>query len=243
MTDVNDRTVAEAGTGTGTAAAAPPSAPVRALAGTGIALTVLCVVTVLTLHVVPPTSAISPVRRTISEYGLSSLSWAFNLGVVALAAGSAAVLAAQLGRFRSASRTGLVFGAVWIVALLVLVVFPKHNWAVGPSTSGTVHRMASLVAFLVLPFAVLLLQWRRARAGSALARWGCGLAVLGLAWFLPIAVAIATRSVSGLPWWQAVPLGLVERGMAASEVAAVIVVGVDALRRRPVTPDPRPAAG
>lgn len=56
------------------------------------------------------------------------------------------------------------------------------------------------------------------------------LAVGGLAWFLPIVIAMATRSPDALPWWQAIPLGLVERGLAFTEVLDLLTVGIAGLR-------------
>jgi hypothetical protein len=59
------------------------------------------------------------------------------------------------------------------------------------------------------------------------ARW---LAVVSLLWFLPIVGAVALAPVTGTPWWQAIPLGLVERGLLVCEVAAVLALAVWALR-------------
>jgi hypothetical protein len=44
------------------------------------------------LHVVEPSSRVSPVRRTISEYALLDNGWVFDVAVLMLAAGSLAVL-------------------------------------------------------------------------------------------------------------------------------------------------------
>jgi hypothetical protein len=179
------------------------------------------------LHVLPPTNRISPVTRTISEYALTSSAWAFNLGVLLLVAASIAVLGglSVLGRIRIAS-VATVFGALWAAGLLTLVSFPKHNWALGAvSTSGQVHRLASLVAFLALPVAVISTARRRGRASHpAPARWAFWLGVLALAWFSPLLYAVLTAPLTGTPWWQAIPLGLVERGLALTEVLAVVAL-------------------
>ena len=76
--------------------------------------------------------------------------------------GSLAILPSLVltGRARRGS-LGVALGAVWSAALLLVMIFPKHNWAVGPSTNGQIHRVASIVAFLCLPIAVLLLTRRR----------------------------------------------------------------------------------
>ena len=41
---------------------------------------------------------------------------------------------------------------------------------------------------------------------------------------------MALRPLTGVPWWQFVPLGLVERGLAVTEVVAVVVMGAWAWR-------------
>ena len=48
--------------------------------------------------------------------------------------------------------------------------------------------------------------------------------------------------VTRTPWWQAVPLGLVERGLVMCEVLAVIALGVWVLTATRRTPRPRPAS-
>ncbi|MFD2395637.1 hypothetical protein ACFSVJ_30895 [Prauserella oleivorans] len=43
----------------------------------------------------------------------------------------------------------------------------------------------------------------------------------------------------GEPWWRAIPLGLVERGMAATEVAALVALSLGSVRARtPVVAPP-----
>src|SRR6478609_3412641 len=174
----------------------------RALEVIGVAGAMVAVVVVGALHVLPESAAISPVRRTISEYALTDLGWAFNIGAAALALGSVCILAALvvIGRARHGS-LGVALGMVWAAALLVVVLFPKHNWAVGPSTNGQIHRVASLIAFLCLPVAVLLLtrpgkargQARRQPVPARIAFW---LGWLSLAWFGTIIGAIALGPIT-----------------------------------------------
>jgi len=217
--------------------AVPPSRASRLVVGIALAGITLGVVMLGVLHLVDPTASISPVRRTISEYQLTDLGWAFNAGVLAIAAGSA-VLLAVLVRDRLAGPGGDVLLAGWIVGLLVLTAFPKHNWAIGPSATGQVHRMASLVAFLCLPIAVMLIAgrrgngFRRGPAGTAIA-----LAGLALLWFVPIIVAMARHRAGGLPWWQAIPLGLIERGLALTEIVALVLLCAAVVRRRAPVPE------
>jgi hypothetical protein len=208
------------------------------LAALGLIGPVVAATLVGALHVLPETADISPVRRTISEYALTESAWAFNLGVVALALGSLAVLVAVvlagLARPRS---TGVALGLAWVGALLVVVAFPKHNWAVGPSTNGQIHRVASLIAFLCLPLAILLLTRRRAAGPGSAPRWAFWLSVGSLAWFASLIGAWMLSPVTGVPWYRALPIGLVERGLVLCDVAAIVALGawvITATRRNPV---------
>ncbi len=236
---------------------------VRALVTVGVTAVVLGSAIIAVMHVVGPGAAISPVRRTISEYMLTSVAWAFDVAVLVIAAGSMAILIAVAAagdqtRFHDqtrlhdqiaprdqsrppdgASRVGLLLGILWVAGLITLVAFPKADWALGPSLSGQIHRYASLMAFLALPAAVVtLLRRRTSRDTPAFgpARAATGLAFASLAWFVPVIVAIVIAGKHGA-WWLAVPLGLLERGMAVTEIAALVVLAVWAARtaRAPAT--------
>lgn len=162
-------------------------------------------------------------RATISEYVYTSGSWAFVVAVLTLAATSAALLVGLIraGRVRWRS-AGSVLMTLWVVGLVAVVAFPKHNWVTGPSASGTVHRVATLVAFVALPVAVLLIA--RGRSGTArAARW---LAVIGMGWLTVLFGAIAVGVFTDQSWWRLIPLGLVERGIAGFEVAALVALGL-----------------
>lgn len=182
-------------------------------------------VLVLLLAVLPPTDQISVLRQTISQYGLSANAWLFDVAVLLVVAGSAVIL----GLLRQ--RGGLpgvaaVFGAGWLLGLLLVVVVPKANWALvtGFSLGGTLHRVASLVAFTCLPLAVLTAA-RAAFADSPGRRFAARLfAVLSLCWFGVILGAVAFAAVTGGRWWQIVPLGLVERGMALTELVSLALL-------------------
>ena len=216
----------------------PAAARARAWALSGTALVAAGVAAVLALHLVAP--EIDPVRRTISQYALGPWKPVFDAGVLAVAAGSAAVLAGLIGtglvRWRS---TPSVLLGTWSVLLVVVVAFEKIDWSVGPTPTGYVHRYASLVAFLLLPAAGLGVgrAWRDdVRWGrlAAVTRW---LGVASLAWLAPILLGFALRPLTGVPWWRFVPLGLFERGLALTEVATVIVLGLWAARAaRPGAP-------
>jgi hypothetical protein len=198
----------------------------------GIATVVLALALIGAMHVVGPSSTVDPVRRTISEYALLPGGWVFDVAVAGLALGSAGMLAALVAAHLTPARSwpSVLLGA-WCAGLLLVVAFEKTNWSIGPSVAGYVHRYASLVAFLALPLGALLLA-RRHRGDPAArpyTRWIRLGSWLALASFLPIVGAIALRGVLAVPWWRAVPLGLLERGLALAEVLVVAVLGAWAL--------------
>lgn len=199
----------------------------------------------LALHLMPPTDRISPIRRTLSQYALSPNKWIFDLAVLLVAIGSALAFGELLRRrlVRVLSPAS-VFGLLWTISLVTVVVFTKNNWALGPSMGGMIHRYASLVAFLSLPLAVIIgagVVFPRAAGWRWLVR---GLGITSLAWFGLIMLGVVNMFAGGGPWWQFVPLGLVERVMAATAVAAmsVIVVGLAMNRHAPPAGAP-PALG
>lgn len=198
----------------------------------GLAGVLLALVVIGAMHLVGPSSRVDPVRRTISEYALLPGGWLFDVAVVGLALGSAGVIAALVAARLTPPRSlPVVLLGAWCVGLLLVVAFEKTNWSIGPSVSGYVHRYASLVAFIALPLGALLLA-RRHRHDPAARPFRIGVRVgswLALASFLPIVAAIALRGITGVPWWRAVPLGLLERGLALAEVLVVALLGAWAL--------------
>ncbi len=191
----------------------------RLLGLAGVAATLAGAALVGWLHLLQP--SVSPVRRTISEYALGDHAWVFNMAVLLVVAGSIAtsMALARVRLLRPASLASVAL-AVWCAGLAGVVVFPKHNWAVGPSMSGEVHRGLSLAAFVSLPVAAILVGWAGRRSW-----WGRSSVLLGvvsLLAFSPIPIAYLVEPYSGVRWWRAIPLGLVERGLALSEVVAVL---------------------
>ncbi|MGE3289594.1 MAG: DUF998 domain-containing protein [Pseudonocardia sp.] len=208
------------------AAAVAPGARAAVLAMGGMAAAVLAALLVGSLHVIVGPDEVDPVRRTISEYALGDHKAMFDAGVLSLAAGSVIVLVAlaEARLLRVASAPSLLL-ATWSIALVLVVAFEKIDWSVGPTAGGYLHRYASLVAFLALPLAGLLLALRHRRGWPGAARWTGMLSVLALAWLAPILLGFALRPLTGVPWWRFVPLGLVERGLAVTEVAVVFALG------------------
>ncbi|WP_327089465.1 DUF998 domain-containing protein [Nonomuraea sp. NBC_01738] len=166
---------------------------------------------------------LNPLRRTISEHGLGEQGWIFGVGVGLLAAGSAAI-GVSLARRRLAGVFGTLALMAWSLGLFVTASFPKHDWAVGPSLSGSIHRAGSLIAFLSLPVAALVIArpWRHRQRASVLAfAFGAG----SVLWVVGIGAMVLLGARAGLAWWQVMPLGLVERGLAVTEVGAVLALG------------------
>lgn len=192
---------------------------------------VLGSVLMLALHVVPPTNEISVVRRTLSEYALSPNKWLFDVAVLLVAFGSALGFAAMVRHRQVRPYSGaVVLGALWTVSLLVIVAFTKTDWTVGPSVGGMIHRYASVVGFVSLPLAVLLVA-HKVFPDRSTWRWAArGFAAVSLAWFGLILVGVVRMGMGYGPWWRFVPLGLVERAVALSAVAAILTLVLGMLR-------------
>lgn len=216
------------------AAAAKSRAPNPAVAAwVGIVLTFGTIISVLAMHVVGPSAEISPIRRTISEYAYASNGWIFNSAVISLAIGSLLITTGLWHTGRISPTSVACLGMLlWCVALVLLVIFPKHDWSVGPSSHGMIHRVASLVAFISLPIATFLvgLHSRGVPQLKIAARVTMLLALISAAWFSVIAGAALLTPITGTPWYRAIPLGLFERGVAFFEVLAVIAAGYLAVK-------------
>lgn len=203
----------------------------------GIAALALGAVLMLLLQVVPPTDEISATWRTISEYGRSEHKWVFDLAVGLVAAGSA-VAFAVLRRQGRLPGLAAVLGAFWTAGLLVIVAFPKTDWANAAATGagGTLHRIASVVAFVCLPLAVLV-SARTAFPDSPRRRiLARALAIAALAWFAVILGAIVVAALTDQHWWLLIPLGLVERGMALTELVALAALAAPGASAQAVGP-------
>jgi hypothetical protein len=204
----------------------------RAATAASLAALLLGVALMLALHVVPPTSEISPVRRTLSQYALGPGKLVFDLSVLLIALGSAlAFYGLVRNRVVRPLSGAVVFGSIWVLSLLTIVYFTKTDWSLGPSIGGTIHRYASAVAFVSLPLAVLLVA-RAAFPGRTSWRLAAqGFGALSLAFFGLIVVGVLRMLGGGGPWWRFVPLGLVERAIAFSAVTAITVVVLGSLLR------------
>ncbi len=223
-----------------------PSRAVAALAGLGAACVAAALALFAGLHLLPPSAELDWTRRTISQYALLDNGWVFDAAVLLLAGGSLAVLGAlvraRLLRLASGAGTALL---LWSAGLVGVVWFEKHNWAVGPSVSGDIHRVASLVAFLALPAAGLLaarpwLRHPRWRLPARVVALGGAVSYLCL---LPILWALLSEPWTGVAWWRAIPLGGVERLLGLAEVVTVLLLAWWAARAARPAPvgDRRPS--
>lgn len=210
---------------------------VLAVAGLGGVLTAPILIGYL--HLITPLDEVNPVRRTISEYAFGETGWVFDTAVLALAAGSVAALVALVGtRLVPITSWGSVALLLWSVALTAVVIFPKRNFALG--STGTLHRVASVTAFLALPLAAVLIAWawRRDPRWRRYATWTLRLGVLSFLCFSPILLAVVLEPVTGVRWWRAIPLGAVERALALAEVLTVMVLGLWAVRATSMAREP-----
>lgn len=215
-----------------TAELAPARSPARLVALAGAVAVVLTVVLVGGMDLYRLGDSPGHLRRTISEYALGPQRWVFDTAVVLLVLGSVAILAVLVRRgvARWHSVGALAFGA-WAVGLTLVVLFPKNDWSIGPSLSGSIHRFGSMVAFIALPVAALLLArpWRRDPVWGAHARWTFRFGLLSALAFTPILYAIGVDAVVGTSWWRVIPLGYVERVLVLTEVVAVLVISAWAM--------------
>jgi len=171
-------------------------------------------------------------RRTISQYGLGANAWIFEVAVSLLAAGSLVILAVLV--HRGVTRwysTGAIALSLWSLGLALVVAFPKQDWSLPSSSSGGIHRMASLLAFVSLPIAVLALArpWLRDSAWGGHARWTFGLGILSVIAFSPLLYAVLVHASGGTAWWRVFPIGYIERILVITEVIAVLTTGLWAI--------------
>ena len=65
-----------------------------------------------------------------------------------------------------------------------------------------------------------------------LARVVMWLGLGSLAWVAGIAAVMVHAAVEGRPWWRAMPLDVVERGLALTEIVTLLAIGAYAASRR-----------
>lgn len=199
----------------------------RRLAGMGVATVAASIALFAWLHLAPPSAWLDWRTRTISQYALLENGWVFDTATLLLAAGSTAILAALVrARLIGPASGGAAAPVLWVAGLVGVVWFEKHNWAVGPSASGDIHRVASLVAFLSVPAAALLaaVPWLRRPYPRTPALAVTLAGVVSFLCFTPILWAVFAEHWTGVRWWRAIPLGAVERLLGVAEVVTLLLL-------------------
>jgi hypothetical protein len=211
----------------------------RRLAWLGIVGVVVSTAAITVLHLIPPSRSRDPLSSTISEYALLSDGWVFDTAVVLLAVASLLVLLAlvvrQMVRWRS---LGTLMTTVWSIGLVGLVVFPKQGFGADSSFAGRVHWTWTLIAFFSLPIGTTLMCWSHRLPGTRWPRWALRLSTISGGWFLVLTAQTVLSAVTPIQAWRAV--GLVERALSVTEMAAVVVLGGWVLHdcRSPAAPLP-----
>ncbi|CAA9410795.1 MAG: hypothetical protein AVDCRST_MAG66-2037, partial [uncultured Pseudonocardia sp.] len=165
----------------------------RAAARAGLAAIGLCTGLVLALHVLAPDPG--PAHTMISNYALGGYRPLFDLGVLVLVAGSAAVVAALVatGAVRpGGAATRLLL--TWCAGMVLVVAFPTTSSTLPPTPEAVVHATGAVAAFAALPLGALAAarEWRAVHARHAAVLRA--LAALSLALLVPVLGGIAPGS-------------------------------------------------
>lgn len=203
----------------------------RTVAAAGASLVGVAAGLVAVLHVVAP--ELRPAWTMISDYALGGYGPLFDAAVLTLVAGSGAVLLALLrtGLLRGASGSVALLGT-WCVAMLVVVAFPTCYCGTEVTASGVVHAVASMTGFLALPLAAIRMgrRWQDHPDWGRQAAWARGLGVVSLGWLTPMILGVVPVAALAGPLWRVVPFGLVERSLAVTEIAVLLLLSAWAAR-------------
>ncbi|MFJ9782725.1 DUF998 domain-containing protein [Amycolatopsis sp. NPDC101161] len=177
------------------------------------------------LHVDPRWGPINPMTGMLSDYAWCPGWWMWDTALVLIAAGSAVVLAVLHRRRVLVGRPAVSAMVVWCLSVLAVAVFSKDPQGGAVTATGKAHLGATAISCVSLPLAGWLLgrrhrhepSWRRSAA------WSRRLALATIPFFLPFIVPFTADVVLGghLP---TVATGLVERAMAALELALLVVL-------------------
>ena len=211
----------------------PPAVSVpgaRAAALAGLAGIALSTGLVLALHELAPDPG--PAYTMISNYALGGYRPLFDLGVLVLVAGSAAVVAALVatGAVRpGGAATRLLL--TWCTGLVLVVAFPTTSSSLPPTPEAVVHAVAAVAGFAALPLGALATarQWRAVHARRAAVLRV--LAVLSLVLLVPVLGGIAPGSPVAVQVVGGVPFGLLQRVLAVVDLALLVVLATGALAR------------
>jgi hypothetical protein len=214
------------------------------LAVAGLAGVALATLLELVMHLVPGGRRLNPLDATISAYALVPDGWLYAAGVIVLAVASVLLAAALLLSGLLSWRGWWAFWfASWCVGLMCLTLITKTEIGPNDSVQSRIHWSFTLLAFVSLPLSVLLmvkdLRRRTGLAGQPLPRplraaWV--LMWIAIGWFASLAGQSALSVIHRgdlFPW-----VGLLERGVAVTEMAAVACLGwwvIHARRLEPVS--------
>lgn len=179
----------------------------------------------------------SPTEAMISHYVHAPRGgWLIPIGLLIIAVASA-TLTRLLAAHTRGGRLGLALLGVWTVAVLVGGVFPADppgRWDQPPTVAGTLHGVAGLIAFAVLPTAAVVLArvWRRDPrwrpvAGGLATTAAVSVAAFGLFMIAFVDVQDGPSLAVG-PWSTVV--GLAERVMLWADLGW-LAVAAGGLRR------------
>lgn len=169
---------------------------------------------------VDPNDGLDPWALTVSDFAVSDRGGVTDVAMIVMAAASLVLLMALR---RSGVRAGgwvtALFG-VWAAGLAVAALVPTDEPGLALSVAGSVHRYASVAAFVALPIAGWVLAGRLRDA-----RRIRGAVVLSAAF----ALAMVWSAFLG----DRMLIGLAERLLLAAETALLVLVGSRADRPRP----------
>jgi hypothetical membrane protein len=193
----------------------------------------ICAATQVLIEVLPPGKWLDPVSQPLSRYALLNDGWLFDAGVLVLATGLAALLVALVLR-GYLHRTSPAFAALVVsgLGLIGVVVFPDYDASATFALGGWLHGTAAVLTFTGVPAAGFLLYRRQlARHGpSRLMRYAGWLSVLAGAWCTALFAACLLKRFSAGPLGQIG--GVVERGVAATDLAIAMLLALWAWRAR-----------
>lgn len=118
------------------------------------------VVAVIALHFLRPDH--NPIQRIVSQYAVGPYGFVMTSAFFALSLGS---LALVIGLFRGLSEAGrslvgLVLLGIWGLGIFIAGIFPTDLNGSAQTTFGNIHVIASVLAFVSLVLAALLISWR-----------------------------------------------------------------------------------
>lgn len=209
--------------------------PVRTfsfLPGAAIVGVVSFAVSVIALHGLQP--ELDPLREAVSYYVHGRSGWLLTAGLLALAAGSAALWASCFfAPEQKIGRIALGLLTIWTVGVGLGGVFaadPPGQWDRPPSVAGAIHGLAAMAAFTAMPLAAWLVSRQlRSSLSPGREKFLRGLAAcVAISYVLFMASLAPVFVTSGPPWL----MGLTERILLAA-ICAWLVVAALAVNHRP----------